>query len=152
MSERLESILQRAEQANGPLAEEIARNLIIEAWAELNPTPSPWRVAKMADGSDWPGDGIGPYTPEAIAWQAKHKTFRTLINAGATIDASMLLIPDGWHIARHYEYPDRDHAYVTLQPLEDPDGERGACANANSNALAFCAAACRAHMAKELVE
>ena len=56
------------------------------------------RVPFQPDGSPWPIDGIGPYTPEWRKWQDDATVFNNILKINtpeAHLAAAMLLVPDG---------------------------------------------------------
>lgn len=88
-------LAERCEAASGILVGEETKVILWAAFRVLNPQPSRSRVPTQADGSPWPGDGLGPYTAEHKAFWAKHDAFLKKIDAGAFLDAAMGLVPEG---------------------------------------------------------
>lgn len=68
------------------------RDFIKGAFALLDPQPAQIHVACQPDGSPWPPNTIGSYTPEWRGWKNRFLSFRTAVDANAYIDASLMLV------------------------------------------------------------
>lgn len=115
------------------------QNMLIAARNAIRGPQPQIRVPFQADGSAWPVDGIGPYTPEWRAWQASATKFANLLKVEAWLDAALTLVPDGafWSITMRGENRGGFHACCQLQG--DLDWREAATAP-----LAICAASLRA--------
>lgn len=124
MTQALFELAERVEAATG----DETRLLLIEA-AE---------ATLLAQGHD-------PDTEEAMGWLDR---FEALIDAGAFLDAAMMLVPEGWRFAGSETVRGDFYAHLITREMDNEGAKAHAEATARTFPLALVSAALRARAAQ----